>query len=102
MPLPPYIKEQGGGAAGQEEARQGGVLLPPGVGLPPFLVGVGEGGRTRERGRKGGRRPLLVLFGLGGGGTRPTLAAPPLLHLGPMRPINPLGGSGNPRYSSIC
>ena len=42
-PLPPYIKDQGGGAAGQEEARQGGVLLPSGVGLPPFLVGVGEG-----------------------------------------------------------
>ena len=51
-PLPPYIKEQGGGAAGQEEARQGGVLLLPGVGLPPSLVQLGEG-EGRERGDKG-------------------------------------------------
>ena len=42
-PLPPYIKEQGEEAAGQGEARQGGVLLPLGVGLLLFLVGVGEG-----------------------------------------------------------
>ena len=35
-PLPPYIKEQGGGggAAGQEGRAR--FLLPPGVGLPPF------------------------------------------------------------------
>ena len=56
-PAPVYKGAKGEGAAGQEEARQGGVLLPPGVGLPPFLVGVGEGGRRRERGRKGGRHP---------------------------------------------
>ena len=58
-PLPPYIKEQGGGAAGQEEARQGGVLLLLGVGLPPFLVQLGEGeGRERgEKGKGGGAAP---------------------------------------------
>ena len=66
------------GVAGQEEARQGGVLLLPGVGLPPFLVQVGEG-EGRERGevatdgprappplgpnrtRRGGRRPPFLL-----------------------------------------
>ena len=37
-PLPPYIKEQGGEAAGQERGAPGGVLLPPGVGLPPFSL----------------------------------------------------------------
>ena len=47
VPLPPYIKEQGGEAAGQEEARQGGVLL--GV---PVLVGfhLVEGGRRKGEG----------------------------------------------------
>ena len=96
-PLPPYIKEQGG-----RGGRPGGVLLPPGVGLPPFLVGLGEGGKRRERGRKGGAAPLLVQFGLEGEGAR-GLPWPPLLfstkaHVGP---LNPRGGSGNPRYSGI-
>ena len=97
-PLPPYIKEQGGEAAGQERGMPGEVLLPPGVGLPPFLVGLGEGGKEDgERKEKGGRRPpLLVLFGLGGGARGPALAASPLLHKGPLWPIKPPGGSGNP------
>ena len=76
--------------AGQEEARQGEVLLPARVGLPPFLVGIGEGGRRRERERKGGAAPLLVQFGLEGEGVR-GLPWPPLLfstkaHLGPLNP----------------
>ena len=97
-PLPPYIKEQGGGAAGQEEARQGRVLLLPGVGLPPLsLVGLGLGGKEERDERKGGRRPPpCPIQTRGGGGVRPALAAPPLLHFRPMRPINPPGGSGNP------
>ena len=62
--------------AGQEEACQGGVLLPLGVGLPPFLVGVGEGeGGGREEGRG---PPLLVQFGLEEEGAR-GLPWPPLL-----------------------
>ena len=53
--------------------RPRGVLLPPGVGLPPFLVGIGfaEGGEKRRERRKGGRPPLLVLFGPRGRGARP-------------------------------
>ena len=49
-PLPLYIKEQGGGGADRQGARQE-------ESYSPFLVGLGEGGRRRERGRKGGRRP---------------------------------------------
>ena len=58
--------------AGQGEGAPGRVLLPPGVGLPPFLVGLGVGTGKEEGERKeGGRRPpLLVLFGLGGRGAR--------------------------------
>ena len=38
-------------------ACPGGVLVPPGVGSPPSLVGLGEKeGGEREEG-KGGRRP---------------------------------------------
>ena len=61
-------------------ARPGGVLLPPGVGFPPFLVGLGEmEGGEREEG-KGGAAPLLVQFGPEGEGARPALAAPLSLH----------------------
>ena len=87
-PLAPYIKEQGGGGGRPGGGAPGGVLLPPGVGLPPFLVGVGEGeGGGREEG-KGGAAPLLVQFGLEGEGAR-GLPWPPLLfstkaHVGPL------------------
>ena len=84
-PLPSYIKEQGGGAASHDEARQGGVLLLPGVGLPPFPCWTRrERGKRWRGGRKGGRHPpLLVLFGLGGSGVRP---CPGLLSSLPPRP----------------
>ena len=42
-----------GGAASQEEGAPGGVLLPPGVGFPPFQVGIGFG--RGERGEREGR-----------------------------------------------
>ena len=78
-PLPLYIKEQGGGAADQGGGAPGGVLLPPGVGLPPFLVGIGEGGKeVEEKKEKGGAAPLLVQFGLGRKGAR-GFPWPPLL-----------------------
>ena len=52
----------------------GGVLLPPRVGLPHFLVQLGEGkeGKEKEKkgeggkGGKGGRPPSPIRFGLGG------------------------------------
>ena len=47
-------------AAGQGGGRaKGGVLLPPVVGLPLFLVGVGEEKEGREERRKGGAAPSL-------------------------------------------
>ena len=46
-------------------ARPGGVLLPPGVGFLPSLVGVGEEGKEEEERRKGGvHPPNLLQFGL--------------------------------------
>ena len=59
----------------------GGVLLPPGVGLPPFLVGLGEGGKEEgEKKERGAPPPFLVQIVLEGEGVRPALSAPPLLH----------------------
>ena len=46
----------------------GGVLLPPGVGLPPLALLEKEGGREKEE--RGAPPPFLVLFGLGGEGAR--------------------------------
>ena len=83
-PPAPVYKGARGGAAGQEEGAPGGVLLPPGVGFPPPFPSwnrIREGGKEREK--EGGRRPpLLVLFGLGGGGGArgPALATSPLFH----------------------
>ena len=75
VPLPLYIKDQGGRGRPAKRGAPGGVLLPPGVGLPPFLVGLGEE-REGERGKgKGGRPPLLVQFGPKGEGARHLLAA---------------------------
>ena len=85
VPLPPYIKEQGEEAAGQGEARQGGVQLPLGVGLLLFLVGVGEGeGKGEEEKERGGRPLALNQFGLGLGGRAPHSPCFPLF---PLRPI---------------
>ena len=68
-PLPPYIKEQGGRCGRPGGGAPGGVLLPPGVGLPPFLVGLEEGGKEEgERKERGAPPPLLVLLGLEGEG----------------------------------
>ena len=53
VPPAPVYKGPGGGAAGQEEGAPGRSptpgLLPPGVGLPLFLVGVGGGKEGKER-----------------------------------------------------
>ena len=64
----------GGGAPG-------GVLLPPGVGLPPFLIGLGEGRKEEEEKKeRGAPPPLLVQFGLEGDGARglPSPSSSPL------------------------
>ena len=58
----------------------GGVLLPPGVGLPPFLVGIGFG-RGKEKGEKErmGAAPLSLSYSDWGGQGRAALPCPPLL-----------------------
>ena len=93
VPPAPVYKGAGGGAAGQEEGAPGGVLLPPGVGFPPFLVGIGFGRGKEEREKEGGRRPpLLVLFGLGGRGARPSPGHLSSLPLKPTKAHIPPGG----------
>ena len=80
-PLPPYIKDQRGGVAGQEEGAPGGVLLLPGVGLPTFLVGIGfaEGGKE-EREEEGGPAPSpCPIRTREGRDARPPLVSFPLL-----------------------
>ena len=54
VPPAPVYKGAGEGAVGQEEGAPGGVLLPPGVGSPPFLVGIGFGRGKEEREKEGG------------------------------------------------
>ena len=82
VPPAPVYKGAGGGAAGQEEGAPGGVLLPPGVGFPPFPSWdrIREGERGEREGRGGCRPLILVLFGLGGGARGPALATSPLFH----------------------
>ena len=76
-----------------EGAGQGGwrVQLPPGVGLPLFLLGVGEGRKRKEGGRKGGGRPPSQ-FGLGLGGHAPSHASFPSFPLSPNNSHIPPGG----------
>ena len=89
-PLPTYIKEWRRGGAGHGEARQGGVLLPLGVGLLLFLVGVGlllflvgvgegegkgeeEKERERRRRKEGAGPPCPKPIRFGPWGALPTL-----------------------------
>ena len=52
VPPPPYIKGVEEGEGRPSIACPGGVLLPPGVGFPPSLVGLGEKeGGEREEGK---------------------------------------------------
>ena len=77
-------------------APGGGVLLLVGVGLPfPSPTRRGKEGVGEGKG-KGAPPPFLVLFGLKGRGVWPALAGPLFLPLGPLRPIIPREGSGNP------
>ena len=58
FPLPPYIKEQGGGRPALYGAPGVGALLLVGVGLPSFLLLVGGGTEGGEGEGKGGAAPL--------------------------------------------
>ena len=70
VPPSPVYKGVEERRAGPLIARPGGVLLPPGVGFPPSLVGLGEKeGGEREEG-KGAPPPFLVQFGPEGEGAR--------------------------------
>ena len=117
VPPSTYIKSGGGGGGRPPMARPMRSPTPTGSRTPPIQVGVGEEKEGREGEKeRGAPPPPCPIRTRGGGGARPALAAPPLLHFGPMRPINPPGGSDNPsgtpvksrfhpehfRYPNIC
>ena len=90
-PLPPYIKEQGGGRPALGRAKEGSNPPPS---------GEGERGKGEEEEKERGEPPSLVQFGLpiGRGRGCPLWAASPLPY-GPCRPNSPPRGSDNPRHS---
>ena len=86
----------------RREGAPGGVLLPPGVGLPPFLVGLGLG-RGKEEGerKEGGAPPPTPCPIRTRGEGRAAQPLPPLLfstkaHVGP---LSPRGVPVTSRYS---
>ena len=94
-PLAPVYKGgRGGGAAGPRGAP-GGVLLPPGVGLPPLALLEKERGRGKEE-----RPPLPCPIRTRGEGARglpwPALLFSLRAHVGP---LTPGGVPVTPRYS---
>ena len=94
-PLPPYLKEQGGGRRPREERRaRRGSPTPTGSRIPPFLVGIGEGKGEGER-RKGAP-PSLVQFGPDHGEGRGHLLRP----FSPF-PYGPLRTNTNSRNSPV-
>ena len=56
---PPVYKGGRGEVWPAPRGAPGGVLLPPGVGLPPLALLEKEGGRRK---RKGGRRPPSLSY----------------------------------------
>ena len=95
VPLASVYKGSKGEGFGRPYGGAGGVLLLPGVGLPPlFLVQVGL---VEKRGKEGegGRPPLLVLIGLGEGGRRAAPLGCPFL-LSTKAHDGPYGSRGVP------
>src|SRR3954468_5291277 len=74
-PLPPYIKEQGGGRPALEGRAKGRGSPPPGGSRTPFPSptrrGEGEGRRGRGRGKGGPRPPPSPVRTPHGGGHAP-------------------------------
>ena len=97
VPPAPVYKGGRGGCGRPPRGAPGGVLLPPGVGLPPLAL-VKERGEGKEE--RGAAPPFLVLFGLGGEGARglpwPALLFSLRAHVGPLTLV---GVPVTPRYS---
>ena len=69
VPPAPVYKGARGGASGQGGGAPGGVLLLPGVGLPPFPCWTRSGRREEVEGRKegGGAPPFSLSYSDWGG-----------------------------------
>ena len=99
VPPAPVYKGARGEVAGQEEgAPRTGSRTPP----FPCWSRRGKEGREEEK-EKGGRRPLLVQFGLEGEGARGCPSCP---SSSPTKTheaqLTPRGVPVTPRYSGIC
>ena len=86
-PLPPYIKEQGGGRPALGRAKEGRNPPPSRSRIPPFLVLLGGGRKEggEGEGKGGAAPPLLVQFRPEGEGARgppwPPLSLPTKAHV---------------------
>ena len=93
-PLAPVYKGGRGGGAAVPRGAPGGVLLPPGVGLPPLALLEKEGGREKEE--RGPPPPLPCPIRTRGEGACglpwPALLFSLMAHVGP---ITPPGGRGS-------
>ena len=88
-PSPVYKEGEGRPSGPHRRAKGGGILLLVGVGLPPFLVLLGEEGR-RGKGKEGGGAappPSPIRTRPMGGGGQPLAVPLCLSPLGPIRPI---------------
>src|SRR4051812_22431369 len=83
VPPAPVYKGGRGRCGRPPRGAPGGVLLPPGVGLPPLLPCWRRKGGGRRG--KGGAPPFLVLFGLGGRGRAACPGRPLSSPLWPMK-----------------
>ena len=93
-PLPPYIKEQGGGRPAPVGRARRRSPPPSRSRTPPFPIPTRRGNGSGRGRRKGGRPPLLVQFGPEGEGRA---ACPrPALSLSTKAHYFSRGGSGNP------
>src|SRR4051812_35405769 len=63
VPPAPVYKGARGKVRPARRGAPGALLLPPGVGLPPFPCCIRSGGgKRRGRGRKGGAAPLSLSY----------------------------------------
>ena len=100
-PLPPYIKEPGGGGGRPRRARQGGSPTPTGSRTPFFPIWNRRRGEEEEEGKESGAPPPFPcpIRTRRGRGARPLPSLSPFSLKAHSGPLNPRGVPVTPRYS---